>query len=418
MQAKITQLFVQGLSPKEKIFRVNDTLLKGFTLIVRPSGKMTWVVDYRKPDGSRTDYKIGQSNIFNVAQAREIAREFLAAVARGENLAEPEIPITLGEFVANKYEPWVLEYRKSGKFTVDMIKANFKSFFNKPLEDINVSLIEQWRSQKRKNDGVKNASLNRMVTSLKSAINWSVKRGIIESNPLAKLEPLSESDSVRKVRYLSDDENARLMAALDRREKEMKRGRDSHNEWRKERKLGALPGMEDMEFADHLKPIILLSLSTGIRRNSMLSLEWRDVNFADRAVMVRAATSKNEKQYYVPLSDLALETLSRWRNQSKCTAPNSLVFPSPKTGEKMDNCNTAWENLLKQAGIEDFRWHDMRHDFASQLVMGGVDLNTVRELMGHADLKMTLRYAHLVPENKLQAVKVLDRKRASNDLSI
>jgi integrase len=94
---------------------------------------------------------------------------------------------------------------------------------------------------------------------------------------------------------------------------------------------------------------------------------------------------------------------------------DALVFPSPKTGKKMDNCKSAWAALLKNAEIKSFRWHDMRHDFASQLVMSGVDLNTVRELLGHADLKMTLRYAHLAPENKMQAVKVLDRKNTMND---
>jgi len=96
--------------------------------------------------------------------------------------------------------------------------------------------------------------------------------------------------------------------------------------------------------------------------------------------------------------------------------PKLLVFPSPKTGKKLDNCQSSWEAILKRAGIENFRWHDMRHDFASQLVMRGVDLNTVRELLGHADLKMTLRYAHLAPENKLQAVKVLDNNTFSTPI--
>mgnify|MGYP000255656077 FL=1 len=93
--------------------------------------------------------------------------------------------------------------------------------------------------------------------------------------------------------------------------------------------------------------------------------------------------------------------------QSKKVAADSLVFPSPVSGKMLNNVKKAWLAVLRDAGIENFRWHDMRHDFASQLVMKGIDLNTVRELMGHSDLKMTLRYAHLAPDNKLRAVEIL-----------
>ena len=74
----------------------------------------------------------------------------------------------------------------------------------------------------------------------------------------------------------------------------------------------------------------------------------------------------------------------------------------------MVNVKRSWEGVLEAAQIENFRFHDLRHDFASQLVMQGVDLNTVRELLGHADMKMTLRYAHLSQESKLRAVELLD----------
>jgi integrase len=383
---------------------------------VRSTGKKTWYVDYRKPDGKRTDHMIGLASLFTVVEAREQAREFLSAIARGEDPTAPSDVLTLGGFINDIYEEWVLDSRKSAKSTLYIIKSNFGFLFDTPLDEITIGQVEQWRS-KRKKSGLKSSSLNRRTTALKAAINWATKRNIIESNPLAKLERLQETDSVNKVRYLTDEERKRLMDALNEREEEIRRARDSHNEYLKNRELNTVQSLRNQEFTDHLKPIILLSLSTGLRRNAIFSLQWNDVNFTDRTVMVRAATSKSGKQYYAPLNDIAYETLSRWRDQSKRTSPGSLVFPSPQTGNVMDNCNTAWESLLERADIEDFRWHDMRHDFASQLVMAGVDLNTVRELLGHADLKMTLRYAHLAPKNKLQAVRFLEEKLRDSGLS-
>jgi integrase len=104
---------------------------------------------------------------------------------------------------------------------------------------------------------------------------------------------------------------------------------------------------------------------------------------------------------HIPMNETLTHTLTKWKEQTRGDG-EKLVFPSPKSGEVMDNCKSAWAKLLKDAGITNFRWHDMRHDFASHLVMNGVDLNTVREFMGHADLKMTLRYAHLAPAVKMK----------------
>ena len=93
--------------------------------------------------------------------------------------------------------------------------------------------------------------------------------------------------------------------------------------------------------------------------------------------------------------------LTGWRTQS--ASAEGLVFPSA-TGERLDNVTKAWTSVLGAAGITSFRWHDMRHHFASKLVMLGVDLNTVRELLGHSTYAMTLRYTHLAPQHAAAAV--------------
>ena len=103
---------------------------------------------------------------------------------------------------------------------------------------------------------------------------------------------------------------------------------------------------------------------------------------------------------------MAYAALKNWRKQTE----GDVVFPGKKN-EQFNNTKRSWQSLLKLAKIEPFRRHDMRHHFASKLViMAGVDLNTVRKLLGHSDLKMTLRYAHLAPEHKAAAVNLLVTK--------
>ena len=212
-------------------------------------------------------------------------------------------------------------------------------------------------------------------------------------------------EDTSRIRYLSDEERQRLMDALDTREERIRAERDSYNAWARQRGYKERPDLRAVAFADYIKPMVLLSLNTGMRRGEVFGLEWADVDLEGRMLKVRAENAKSGKARHLPMNNAVFDVLTGWRAQ---TGGAGLVFVSPQTGRKFDNVNKAWREVLKAAGVSGFRWHDMRHDFASKLVMGGVDLYVVKELLGHSTIMMTERYAHLAPSAKVAAVKVLD----------
>ena len=200
------------------------------------------------------------------------------------------------------------------------------------------------------------------------------------------------------VRSLAPEEEARLRAALRERDKEMILARCSANAWREERgyKLKPVPG----SFGDYLTPMVLVSLNTGLRRGELVTLDWSKVDLRKHTLTVVGFYSKNLQTRVVPLNDEAVDVLTRWREQSD---DKSRVFPGTPS--------TAWRKLLARAKIEAFRWHDMRHTFATRLVTSGVDLPTVRDLLGHHDISMTSVYTNPSPEHHHAAVKRLSATR-------
>lgn len=400
----LTQVLVQhwAKNAKEggvpKPVEIRDADLKGFLLRVQPSAHLSYIVQVGR--GKRLT--IGDARILTPTQARQKARAVLGAVAEGRDPKSvlrveegPSAP-TLSAFLAETYGPWVEANRKWGAGTVARIRSRFAEFLETPLDQIAAWNVEKWRKA-RLAEGVTVNTCNRDLMALKAALARALDWELIDRHPLAKVRP-GKVDTQGVVRFLSPEEERRLREALARRDARLRDARERGNQWREARHRGPKPELG--AFGDHLTPMVLVSLNTGVRRGELFNLRWSDVDLGRALLTVQGGGAKSGRTRHVPLNDEALGALKTWRKQSE---GDGLVFLG-RTGGRLDNIKKGWVALLADARITAFRWHDLRHHFASRLVMAGVDLNTVRELLGHSDLKMTLRYSHLAPEHKAAAV--------------
>lgn len=401
MQAALSISFVKQIRPATKPFEVRDIRVKGFLLRVQPSGAMTYYAEYGR--GKRI--AIGRSDLIAPDKARERAKDILAGAQFGQDPMEERRLAkahTLRSFIAEVYAPWAEANIRTADATVARLRASFAEHLDKKLGDLTPWIIEKWRATRIK-EGAKPATVNRDLDDLNSSLTKAVAWGLLEINPIAAVKR-SRIDNSRSPRFLGADEEARLRRALDDREERIRRQRDSSNSWRAARGYELLPDVRASAFADYLKPLVLLSLHTGMRRGELFALTWRSVDLNVGRITVHGATAKSGTTRHLPLNSEALAVLRGWHDQAHHV--EGLVFPG-KSGCAFNNVRRSWEGVLAAAQINRFRWHDIRHSFASKLVMAAVDLNTVRELLGHSDYKMTQRYAHLAPEHKAAAVAKL-----------
>jgi integrase len=395
---RAAELLAAAGQPDELIVR--DTDLKGFCVRLRASGRHVYGVAYQRGKF----LTLGPPDRLTAGKARKAAREALAETSLDGAPARVErrdAALTFGGFLDEHYEPWAKSHLKTADETLQRLRAVFATFLSVKLVDLTAFAVERWRTNRIKTDKVSKATTNRDLTALKAAVAKAVTWGHLKVHPLTSVKPY-RLDTRGVVRYLNAEELTRLKAALTARDDRRRAERESANTWRRARDYDEWAAYGT--YTDHLTPIVLLGLNTGLRRGELFALRWADVDLVAPRLTVQGGTSKGGQTRYVPLNSDAITALTTWRDQviSGNTLPD-LVFPSA-SGEKFDTIKTVWRALMKAAKITDFRFHDLRHTFASRLVQRGVNLNTVRELLGHADMKMTLRYSHLAPENTAAAV--------------
>lgn len=405
MKTKITAKLLSSLEQRDKPYRVHDTAQPGLLIRVLPSGHASYMVTWSRNKAAT----LGRVGKITLDQARNEAAQYLAeARQHGEPLAITQgrrgtASPTLREFLKDTYSHWFAAHYKGHEANKQTLEQAFAALLDHRLTDIDQRSLENARVAWLAG-GNAETSANRKMAAIRGVFSRAVEWGYLNVHPMTKLKQL-KTDTKGRVRYLLPDEEKRLREALDAREEADRTERDSANQWRADRNKELLPDLRQVPYSDHLKPLVLLSLNTGMRRGELFDLNWHDINLDHKVLTVGGATAKSGQTRHIPLNREALGVLQQWKQQG-AGAGAGLVFPG-RDGGRLDNVRKSWAGVLKMALVTGFTWHDMRHTFASKLVMAGVPLNTVRELLGHADLTMTLRYAHLAPDSKATAVELI-----------
>ena len=318
-----------------------------------------WYISYKRENGKRRREAVGpnreQAEIALMKKKIEVANNKLFGIDRVDKIKFKDF--------AKKY----LKHHSSrnrGYYTESKnIKILGRYLDDKCLHEITIMDIEQFKTERAKD--VAPATVNRSLSILKSMFNRAIEWGHLKENLVRKIKLFKENNE--RVRFLEKEEVPVLLA----------------------------------NSGPHLKPILLLALNTGMRKGEILGLKWQDIDF--KRGIAHLSQTKSGKSRNIPLNNTVLRTLTAIPK----THDSPFIFCN-KDGKPYRDVKKSFLTAIKKSDIINFHFHDCRHHFASHLAMAGVDLNTIRVLLGHSTINMTLRYAHLSPDHTKRAVDILD----------
>jgi integrase len=238
-----------------------------------------------------------------------------------------------------------------------------KSLGRKRIDKITPEDVQRFHNKRLKQ--VSPATANHDLNALRIVLGRAVKLGIIAENPARAVKFAPEDE--REDRYLYDDEAARLF----------------------------------MVAPPWLQPVLVIATETGMRQEELLSLRWNQVDLRAGMIRLRGSGTKNRRGRSIPITPRAHQVLSVLRR-------DDLADPVFTKGGRRITKNMlykAWPETLRRARIKDFRFHDLRHTYASWAIMSGLSLDDVQRILGHRSYQLVQRYAHHAPEHLQSAAR-------------
>ncbi|WP_338501546.1 site-specific integrase [Sphingomonas kaistensis] len=358
--------------PSKKKLDLWDTQISGFVLEVRPSGGKTYYLRYQDSRGRQKQLKIGGYHDISLDQARKAAKRLRSEVVLGgDPLADKEILKAVPTYatLAEQHLAHAKGYQRSWESIEGLLRVHLVPRWGKlRLDEIRPQDIAQWLAQKAA-EGLAPASVEKIRVTFGRSFELARQWGMpgVAANPVRSV-PRPRFDNARS-KFLTREQAGRLLEAA------------------------------GQSLNPQLKSILQLLLLTGARVSELLNAEWRHVDLDRRAWHI--PITKTGKSRYVPLSQAAVDVLTSLHRFDGCP----YVLPNPETRAPFVSIKHAWHTARREAGLRDLRIHDLRHSAASFMINGGVDLYAVGRILGHADHKSTMRYAHLANETLMRAVE-------------
>jgi integrase len=331
-----------------------------------------WWIDYRTPEGRR------RRKLYGTHEAAKTALAKIDLAKKDRTYADPHASPTFTEF-SETYLKTFSVHKKSYDRETWFIKSLVAFFGTSKLCKIERNKVLEFRVARLKT--VSKATVNRELSVLRHMFNVAIDQNIVATNPARGGIGMKAFKEQGRERYLEMSEVEALLTAIQARivkNSSDKMRASARKSWQ------------------YLHTAVVMALHTGMRKGEILGLRWENVNWERKTLLL--LDTKNGESRRLPIDSILLRELSEHRSRVK---NEDWVFPSFDNDGKvvpMADVKGSFGRVLKDAGITNFRFHDMRHTFASHYMMKGGQLYALSSILGHKDLKMTQRYAKLSPE--------------------